>query len=31
MDYDVLYFKIISVTEDFIEVTVNKTNGQTSF
>jgi len=31
MDYDFLYFKIISVTEDFIEVTVNKTNGQTSF
>ncbi|MCB0464403.1 MAG: hypothetical protein KDC78_01835 [Aequorivita sp.] len=31
MDYDMLYFKIISVTEYFIEVTVNKTNGQTTY
>ena len=30
LDYDRLYFKIISVTEDFIEVIVNSTNGQTS-
>ncbi|MDP2692092.1 MAG: hypothetical protein Q8O88_00450 [bacterium] len=31
LDYDRLYFKIISVTEDFIEVIVNSTNGQTSY
>ncbi len=31
LDYDKLYFKIISITEDFVEVIVNKTNGQTSY
>jgi len=31
LDYDRLYFKAISVTHDFIEITVNKTTSQTSF
>jgi hypothetical protein len=31
LDYDRLYFKVMSVSEDFIEVVVNKTNGQTSY
>lgn len=31
LDYDMLYFKIESVTEEFAEVIVNTTNGQTSY
>lgn len=31
IDYDILYFRIISISEDFIEVIVNTTNNQTSF
>jgi Ca2+/Na+ antiporter len=31
LDYDMLYFKIISVTEEFLEVQVNNQNGQTSW
>ena len=31
LDYDRLYFKVVSVSENFIEVVVNKTNGQTSY
>ena len=31
LDYDMLYFKIKSITREFAEVTVNETNGQTSF
>lgn len=31
LDYDRLYFKVVSVTEDFVEIIVNKTNGQTSY
>jgi len=31
MDYDMLYFRVVSVTEDFIEVIVNTTTEQTAF
>ncbi|WOD43852.1 hypothetical protein [Hwangdonia lutea] len=31
LDYDMLYFKVQSISHDFIEVTVNTTNNQTSF
>jgi hypothetical protein len=31
LDYGMLYFKIESVTEEFVEVVVNATNNQTSF
>lgn len=31
MDYDILYFKIISLGRDLIEVEVNSTNGQTGY
>ncbi|MCB0456512.1 MAG: hypothetical protein R2776_04310 [Flavobacteriaceae bacterium] len=31
LDYDMLYFKIESITEDFAEVVVNTSNGQTSY
>lgn len=31
LDYDRLYFRMLSITEDFIEVIVNSTNGQTSY
>ena len=31
MDYDILYFKVISLGRDLIEVVVNKTNGQTGY
>ncbi len=31
LDYDLLYFKIESITQDFIEVVVNTQNGQTSY
>lgn len=31
LDYDRLYFKIESVTEEFVEVVVNATNDQTSY
>ncbi len=31
LDYDILYFKAISVTDDFIEIEVNKLNNQTAF
>ena len=31
LDYDMLYFKIQSITEEFVEVLVNHHNGQTSF
>lgn len=31
MDYDILYFKINSVTEEFVEVIVNVQNEQTSY
>lgn len=31
LDYDMLYFKVKSVSRDFIEVVVNATNNQTSF
>jgi len=31
MDYDIIYFKIKSVTEEFAEVIVNVQNGQTSY
>lgn len=31
LDYDMLYFKVQSITHDFIEITVNTTTNQTSF
>jgi len=31
LDYDILYFRIKSITQEFVEVTVNTTNGQTSY
>ncbi|KAA3618230.1 MAG: hypothetical protein DWP94_14645, partial [Flavobacterium sp.] len=31
LDYDMLYFRIVSVTEEFVEVLVNTQNGQTSW
>ncbi len=31
LDYGYLYFRIESVSEDFVEVIVNKTNGQTGY
>lgn len=31
LDYDMLYFKVKSISRDFIEVVVNATNNQTSF
>ncbi|MFD1614305.1 hypothetical protein ACFR98_04305 [Gelatiniphilus marinus] len=31
LDYDMLYFKVQSISHDFIEVTVNTTNNQTRF
>lgn len=31
MDYDLLYFRIMSISEDFVEVLVNTTNNQTAF
>ncbi len=31
LDYDLLYFKVISVTEDFLEVEVNKINERTAY
>lgn len=31
MDYDILYFKIKSVTEEFVEVVVNAQTGQTAY
>lgn len=31
LDYDMLYFRIKSVTQEFAEVTVNETNGQTTY
>ncbi|HQY20786.1 MAG TPA: hypothetical protein PK294_04495 [Ignavibacteria bacterium] len=31
MDYDILYFKVISLGRDLIEVEVNSTNGQTGY
>ncbi|MFD1163235.1 hypothetical protein [Hwangdonia seohaensis] len=31
LDYDMLYFKVQSISHDFIEVTVNTTNNQTGF
>lgn len=31
LDYDMLYFKVKSISHDFIEVVVNTTNNQTSF
>lgn len=31
MDYDILYFKIKSVTEEFVEVIVNAQTGQTAY
>lgn len=31
LDYDILYFKIISLGRDLIEVEVNSTNGQTGY
>lgn len=31
MDYDLLYFKIESLTEEFVEVVVNSTNQQTAY
>ncbi len=31
LDYDMLYFRVMSVTEEFVEVLVNTTNGQTSW
>lgn len=29
LDYDLLYFKVVSVSDDFLEVIVNKNSGQT--
>lgn len=31
LDYDMLYFKVKSISHDFLEVVVNTTNNQTSF
>jgi len=31
LDYDMLYFKVVSVTEEFLEVVVNTTSQQTAF
>jgi hypothetical protein len=31
LDYDLLYFKLISISEEFAEIVVNKTIGQTSY
>lgn len=31
LDYDMLYFRIVSITEDFIEVVVNTMDNQTAF
>jgi len=30
LDYDILYFKVVSESRDVVEVVVNKTNGQTA-
>lgn len=31
LDYDILYFKVVSVTKDFLEVVVNTSSHQTAF
>lgn len=31
LDYDVMYFKVIGITQDFLEVIVNTTNQQTAY
>lgn len=31
LDYDILYLSLVSVSEDFVEVIVNKTNGKTAY
>ena len=31
LDYDILYFRIVSVSDSFVEVIVNETNGQTAY
>ena len=31
LDYDLLYFKVISVTDEFVEIEVNSQNNQTAF
>jgi len=31
LDYDILYFKVVSVAKEFVEVEVNKQNKQTAF